>query len=154
MTKDLIFCSDNELFEILRLRCAALRMTGSGFVYSLRGRPKGRPLKLSTKCQQLETPKWELPKKFPFWHGLNVKGGIPSPSPLHNPPMRVQALPHRRRFVYSLIFLIFPLFLIFSGENSRNRKNRAPFFPIIPFSHFCGTFFVSLRLSTISANQT
>ena len=29
-----------------------------------------------------------------------MKGGIPSPSPLHNPPMRVQAWPHR--FVYSL----------------------------------------------------
>ncbi len=56
------------------------------------------PLKLSTKCRQLETQKWELPKKFPFLRGLNVKGGIPSP--LHNPPMRVQALPHR--FVYSL----------------------------------------------------
>ncbi len=55
-------------------------------------------LKLSTKCRQLETPKWKLPKKFPFWQGLNVKGGIPSP--LHNPPMRVQAWPHR--FVYSL----------------------------------------------------
>ena len=60
---------------------------------------KGRP-KLSTKCRQLEPPKWKLPKKFPFWHRLNVKGGIPSPSPLHNPPMRVQALPYR--FVYSL----------------------------------------------------
>ena len=46
-------------------------------------------LKLSTKCRQLEKPKWKLPKKFPFWHRLNVKGGIPSP--LHNPPMRVQA---------------------------------------------------------------
>ena len=55
-------------------------------------------LKLSTKCRQLETPKWELPKKFPFWHGLNVKGELPSP--LHNPPMRVYALPHK--FVYSL----------------------------------------------------
>ena len=48
----------------------------------------------------LEMPKWELPKKFPFWHGLNVKGELPSP--LHNPPMRVYALPHK--FVYSLIF--------------------------------------------------
>ena len=46
----------------------------------------------------LEMPKWELPKKFPFWHGLNVKGELPSP--LHNPPMRVYALPHK--FVYSL----------------------------------------------------
>ena len=55
--------------------------------------------KLSTKCRQLETPKWELPKKFPFWHGMNVKGELPSP--LHNPPMRVYALPHK--FVYSLI---------------------------------------------------
>ena len=59
-----------------------------------------RGLKLSTKCRQLESPKWKLPKKFPFWQELNVKGGIPSPSPLHNPPMRVQASPHR--FVYSL----------------------------------------------------
>ena len=31
-------------------------------------------------------------------HGLNVKGELPSP--LHNPPMRVYALPHK--FVYSL----------------------------------------------------
>ena len=54
--------------------------------------------KLSTKCRQLETPKWELPKKFPFWRGWNVKGELPSP--LHNPPMRVYALPHK--FVYSL----------------------------------------------------
>ena len=54
--------------------------------------------KLSTKCRQLETPKWELPKKFPFWHGMNVKGELPSPH--HNPPMRVYALPHK--FVYSL----------------------------------------------------
>ena len=58
-------------------------------------RDPGGLLKLSTKCRQLETPKWELPIKFPFWHGLNVKGGIPSP--LHNPPMHVQALPHGRR---------------------------------------------------------
>ncbi len=59
---------------------------------------RAEAIKLSTKCRQLEPPKWKLPKKFPFWHRLNVKGGIPSP--LHNPPMRVQALPHR--FVYSL----------------------------------------------------
>ena len=58
------------------------------------------PSQLSTKCRQLEKPKWKLPKKFPFWHRLNVKGGIPSPSPLHNPPMRVQAWQHR--FVYRL----------------------------------------------------
>ena len=55
-------------------------------------------LKLSTKCRQLETQKWELPKKFPFLHGLNVKRGFPSP--LHNLPMRVGTWPHR--FVYSL----------------------------------------------------
>ena len=32
--------------------------------------PEG-PSKLSTKCRQLERQKWELPKKFPFWQGLN-----------------------------------------------------------------------------------
>ena len=48
--------------------------------------PMRSPLKLSTKCRQLA-----------FWHGLNVKGELPSP--LHNPPMRVYALPHK--FVYS-----------------------------------------------------
>ena len=55
-------------------------------------------LKLSTKCRQLESQKWELPKKLPFLHGLNVKRGFPSP--LHNLPMRVGTWPHR--FVYSL----------------------------------------------------
>ena len=55
-------------------------------------------LKLSTKCRQLETQKWELPKKFPFLHRWNVKRGLPSP--LHNLPMRVEPLLHR--FVYSL----------------------------------------------------
>ena len=64
---------------------------------------RAEAIKLSTKCRQLEPPKWKLPKKFPFWHRLNVKGGIPSP--LHNPPMRVQALPHR--FVYSLAIIRF-----------------------------------------------
>ena len=58
---------------------------------------KGHP-KLSTKCRQLEGKNGNFRKKFPFLRELNVKGGIPSP--LHNPPMRVEALP--QRFVYSL----------------------------------------------------
>ncbi len=33
----------------------------------------GKRLKLSTKCRQLEKPKWKLPKKVPFWLALNVK---------------------------------------------------------------------------------
>ena len=57
-------------------------------------------LKLSTEWRQLERQKWELPKKFPFLHGLNVKRGIPSP--LNNLPMRVGTLPHGRRLVYGL----------------------------------------------------
>ncbi len=56
--------------------------------------------KLSKKCRQLERQKWELPKKFPFLHGLNVKRGPLRPSPLHNHPMRVYSFP--RWFVYSL----------------------------------------------------
>jgi len=46
-----------------------------------------RPLKLSTKCRQLEGQKWELAKKFPFLRRLNVKRGLPSP--LHNHPMQI-----------------------------------------------------------------
>ena len=45
-----------------------------------------RHLKLSTKCRQLERQKWELPKKFPFLHGLYVKGD--SPSPFTDPPCK------------------------------------------------------------------
>ena len=45
-----------------------------------------RPLKLSTKCRQPERQKWELPKKFPFLHGLYVKGD--SPSPFTDPPCK------------------------------------------------------------------
>ena len=35
------------------------------------------------------------PEEFPFWHGSNGKGGQPFTLPLHNPPMCVEALPHR-----------------------------------------------------------
>ena len=58
-------------------------------------------LKLSTMCRQLESKNGNFRKKFPFLRRLYVKGGIPSPSPLHNPPMRVGTLPHGRRVVYS-----------------------------------------------------
>ena len=40
----------------------------------------------------------ETSEKVSIFAGLNVKGGIPSP--LHNPPMRVEVFPHS--FVYSL----------------------------------------------------
>ena len=60
---------------------------------------KGRP-KLSTKCRPLEGKTGNFRKEFPVLRKLNVKGGIPSPSPRYNPPMRVEHLP--QRFVYSL----------------------------------------------------
>ena len=44
------------------------------------------------------TAKMETSEKVSIFARLNVKGGIPSP--LHNPPMRVQAL--LQKFVYSL----------------------------------------------------
>ena len=37
------------------------------------------PLKLSTKCRQLEGQKWGLPKKVPFLHRLYCERGLPSP---------------------------------------------------------------------------
>ena len=40
----------------------------------------------------------ETSEKVSIFARLNVKGGIPSP--LHNPPMRIQAL--LQKFVYSL----------------------------------------------------
>ena len=40
----------------------------------------------------------ETSEKVPIFARLNVKGGIPSP--LHNPPMRIEVFPHG--FVYSL----------------------------------------------------
>ena len=55
-------------------------------------------LRPSAKRRRFETHKWELPKKFPFSHILDVKRGIPSP--LHDHPMRVFML--LRWFVYDL----------------------------------------------------
>ena len=43
----------------------------------------------------------ETSEKVSIFAGLNVKGGIPSP--LHNPPMRVDTLSWG--FVYSLILI-------------------------------------------------
>ena len=89
-----------------------------------------RALKLSTKCRQLEAQNGELPKKFPVLHRLNVKRGLPSP--LHNHPMRVEALLHGRRVVYSLrraAFCSVPLSLPCCGGSSA-----APDGPRIIFS--------------------
>ena len=57
-----------------------------------------RGLKLSTKCRQLEKPKRELLKKFPFWYDWNVKGEShpPSQSPI------LDRLLLRMGFIYSL----------------------------------------------------
>ena len=64
----------------------------------IRIRQRIRPTSFFQAVDKVST----VPKKFPFWHGWNVKGELPSP--LHNPPMRVYALPHM--FVYSLILLL------------------------------------------------
>ena len=62
----------------LRMQCGILRSAQNDMVMG-RADPLIGPLKLSTKCRQLEGQKWELPKKFPFLHGLYVKGDSPSP---------------------------------------------------------------------------
>ena len=55
---------------------------------------------------------------------LDVKGGIPSP--LHNPPMRVYAMPHW--FVYSLIFYwredLFGLLFHIVGRDEDHKAER------------------------------
>ena len=71
------------------------------FLLQVHKKRAGNPaFKLSTLCRQLEGKTGNFRKKFPVLRRLNVKGGIPSP--LHNPPMRVQTMPHGRRVVYSL----------------------------------------------------
>ena len=67
-----------------------------------RGRKKPETgSRLRSSCRQSVDSlkaKMETSEKVPIFARLNVKGGIPSP--LHNPPMRIEAFLHG--FAYSL----------------------------------------------------
>ena len=92
--------SFSEIFQHLRSKPAFGLSLKRVCLRSERRKQMLPALKLSTKCRQLESKTGNFRKKFPVLRRLNVKGGIPSP--LHNPPMRVQTMPHGRRVVYSL----------------------------------------------------
>ncbi len=65
----------------------------------------------------------ETSEKVSIFARLNVKGGIPSP--LHNPPMRVDTL--SGDFVYSLgILRVFPMFSMPYGRKRPRKTYRLP----------------------------